>query len=42
MLVGHVLALVGAGVLLGVGGALVSTRLMESLLVGVTARDPAT
>jgi predicted permease len=42
MLVGHVLALVGGGVLIGVGGALVSTRLMGSLLFGVTALDPAT
>ncbi len=42
MLLGQVLALVAVGVVLGVGGATVSTRLMESLLFGVTALDPAT
>jgi predicted permease len=42
MLLGQVLRLVGVGVLLGVGGAAVLTRLMESLLFGVTAVDPAT
>jgi predicted permease len=42
MLVGHVLVLAAVGVALGVGGALVSTRLMESLLFGVTALDPTT
>jgi predicted permease len=40
MLVAQVLALVGAGVVLGVGGAVALTRLMESLLFGVTALDP--
>ncbi len=42
MLLGHVLALVAVGVALGIGGAAVMTRLMESLLFGVTALDPAT
>ena len=42
MLVGHVLALVAVGVALGAGSAAVLTRLMESLLFGVTALDPAT
>jgi ABC-type antimicrobial peptide transport system permease subunit len=42
MLLGQVLALVAVGVALGAGGAAVLTRLMESLLFGVTALDPAT
>jgi putative ABC transport system permease protein len=42
MLVGQVLALVGAGIAIGIGGAAVLTRLMASLLFGVTAFDAAT
>jgi putative ABC transport system permease protein len=42
MLLQHLLLLVGVGVALGVGGAAVLTRLMESLLFGVAALDPLT
>jgi predicted permease len=42
MLVGQVLALVAIGVALGAAGAAALTRLMESLLFGVAALDPAT
>jgi predicted permease len=42
MVLGHVLGLVGIGVAVGLGGAAVLTRLMESLLFGVTTLDPVT
>jgi len=42
VVLGHVLALVALGVTLGLGGAALLTRLMESLLFGVTALDPVT
>jgi predicted permease len=42
MLLRQVLLLVGAGVALGIGGAALLTRLMESLLFGVMALDPVT
>ena len=42
MLVRHVFVLVGVGVVLGAGGAVALSRLMESLLFGVRALDPTT
>ena len=36
------LAMVGLGLILGIGGALALTRLLTALLFGVTARDPMT
>jgi predicted permease len=41
MVVGQGMAAVVAGVVLGLGGALALTRLLGSLLVGVSVRDPA-
>jgi predicted permease len=41
-LLGQVLVLVGVGVALGLGGAALLTRLMESQLFGVTPLDPST
>jgi predicted permease len=42
LMLGHVLALVGIGVVLGLCGAALVTQLMESLLFGVTAFDLVT
>jgi putative ABC transport system permease protein len=42
MVVGQGMLLVGVGVLLGLGGALALTRVMSSLLYGVSATDPLT
>ena len=39
---GHGSKLTAAGVVLGIGGALALTRFMNSLLFGVTAKDPVT
>jgi putative ABC transport system permease protein len=40
MVVGRALALVLLGIAIGFGGALALTRLMTSLLYGVSATDP--
>jgi putative ABC transport system permease protein len=42
MVVKEAFAMVGLGVVLGLGGALVGTRLLQSLLFGVGASDPLT
>jgi ABC-type antimicrobial peptide transport system permease subunit len=42
MFVTHALRLVGSGVLVGVGGALVLTRWLSSQLFGVSPLDPVT
>jgi putative ABC transport system permease protein len=42
LVVRQALSLVGAGVALGIGAALLMTRLLEGLLFGTTATDPAT
>ena len=42
MVLGQGLGPVGLGVVTGLAGALVLTRLMGDLLVGVSARDPLT
>jgi predicted permease len=42
LVVGHGLAIAAAGLVLGGGGALVLTRVMQSLLFGVKPSDPAT
>ena len=42
VVLGHVLGLVVLGVALGLGGAALLTRLMESLLFGVSSLDPVT
>jgi ABC-type antimicrobial peptide transport system permease subunit len=42
LVLGHGLRLASLGLVLGLGGALLSARLLEGLLVGITARDPST
>jgi ABC-type antimicrobial peptide transport system permease subunit len=42
MVVGEGVKLAGAGVLIGLGGALALTRLMKTLVFGVSATDPLT
>jgi|SRR5262245_16364934 len=42
MVIGRVMALTGAGLLIGLAGALALTRLMKTLLFGVSATDPLT
>ncbi|HEX3144201.1 MAG TPA: ABC transporter permease, partial [Pyrinomonadaceae bacterium] len=42
MIVKDGVKIVGLGLLLGIGGALLLTRLLETLLFGVTTRDPVT
>lgn len=42
LVVSQGMVLVGIGVVLGLGGAIALTRVMSSLLFGVTAKDPAT
>jgi len=42
MVVGHGVRLAAAGIVLGLLGALLGTRLMRGLLFGVTATDPLT
>jgi predicted permease len=42
MVLGQSLIVIGGGILIGLGAALAGTRLLASLLVGVTSSDPAT
>ena len=42
MTVGQALKLVGAGMILGLGAAFVLTRVMATLLYGISATDPIT
>ena len=42
MVLGQSVIVIGGGILIGLGAALAGTRLLRSLLVGVTSSDPAT
>jgi putative ABC transport system permease protein len=42
MVIGQGIKLAGAGILIGLGGALALTRFMETLVFGVSATDPLT
>lgn len=42
LVLGHGLRIVGLGLLLGTGGALAATRLLNALLYGTSAQDPLT
>jgi ABC-type antimicrobial peptide transport system permease subunit len=42
MVLGQSLLVIGVGIAIGFGMALAGTRLLASLLVGVSANDPAT
>jgi macrolide transport system ATP-binding/permease protein len=42
MVLGQSVIVIGGGILIGLGAALAGTRLLASLLVGVTSSDPAT
>jgi putative ABC transport system permease protein len=42
MVLGQSLMVIGVGIAIGLGAALAGTRLLASLLVGVSSSDPAT
>jgi putative ABC transport system permease protein len=42
MVLGQSLVVIGVGIVVGLGAALAGTRLLGSLLVGVSSNDPAT
>jgi putative ABC transport system permease protein len=42
MVLGQSLVVIGVGIVIGLGAALAGTRLLSSLLVGVSSSDPAT